>query len=63
MAPSEEAKEATKGDKIKVHYTGTFKDGSMFDSSRERDPLEFIIGEGQLIQGFDQAVRGMAIGE
>ena len=50
-------------DKIKVHYTGKFKDGTMFDSSRERNPLEFTIGAGQLIKGFDQGVRGMEIGE
>jgi FKBP-type peptidyl-prolyl cis-trans isomerase 2 len=51
------------GDKIKVHYTGKFKDGTVFDSSRERDPLEFTIGAGQLIKGFDQGVIGMEIGE
>ena len=51
------------GDKIRVHYTGKFKDGTVFDSSRERDPLEFTIGAGQLIKGFDNAVRGMEVGE
>ena len=51
------------GDKIKVHYTGKFKDGTVFDSSRERQPLEFTIGAGQLIKGFDQGVRGMEIGQ
>ena len=60
---AKKAKKAKKGDKIKVHYTGKFKDGTVFDSSRERDPLEFTIGAGQLIKGFDAAVRGMEIGE
>lgn len=46
-----------------VHYHGTLDDGSVFDSSRERDPLEFVIGSGQLIEGFDMAVRGLAVGE
>jgi FKBP-type peptidyl-prolyl cis-trans isomerase 2 len=55
--------QAKSGDKIKVHYTGKFKDGKVFDSSRERDPLEFTIGAGQLIKGFDQGVRGMEVGE
>jgi FKBP-type peptidyl-prolyl cis-trans isomerase 2 len=54
---------AKSGDKIKVHYTGKFKNGTVFDSSRERDPLEFTIGAQQLIKGFDAAVRGMEIGE
>jgi peptidylprolyl isomerase len=51
------------GDKIKVHYTGTLKDGTKFDSSVERDPLEFTAGEGQVIRGFDSAVLGMEVGE
>ena len=54
---------AKKGDTAKVHYTGTLNDGTVFDSSRERDPLEFQVGAGQLIPGFDQAVDGMAVGE
>ncbi len=46
-----------------VHYHGTLDDGSVFDSSLQRDPLEFVIGSGQLIEGFDGAVRGLAVGE
>jgi len=51
------------GDKVRVHYTGKFEDGDVFDSSEGADPLEFIVGIGQVIPGFDQAVVGMAIGE
>jgi len=63
MAQPKEAKAAKSGDKIKVHYTGKFKDDTMFDSSRKRDPLEFTIGAGQVVKGFDSAVRGMEVGE
>jgi len=53
-----------KGDKIKVEYTGTLEDGSVFDSSEKHDaPLEFTVGSGQIIKGFDEAVVGMKIGE
>lgn len=51
------------GDKVKVHYTGTLQDGSVFDSSREREPLEFEIGSGALIPGFEKAVLGLSVGE
>ena len=51
------------GDYISVHYTGTLDDGSVFDSSVGRDPLEFTAGAGQMIKGFDAAVIGMKIGE
>jgi peptidylprolyl isomerase len=51
------------GDKVTVHYTGTLDDGSVFDSSRGKEPLEFVIGAGQTIAGFDKAVRGMKVGE
>lgn len=52
------------GDTVKVHYTGKLSDeGSVFDSSREREPLEFTLGEGQLIPGFEKAVIGMEEGE
>ena len=54
---------AEHGDTVKVHYTGTLADGSEFDSSRDRDPLEFVIGEGNLIPGFETAVTGMCVGD
>ena len=55
--------QAKQGDMVKVHYTGKLDDGTVFDSSVDRDPLEFVLGEGQLIAGFEQAVLGMAPGE
>lgn len=51
------------GDTIRVHYTGTLSDGSVFDSSREREPLEFTLGSGALIPGFEKAVKGHEQGE
>lgn len=51
------------GDKVQVHYTGTLTDGTQFDSSAGGDPLEFTMGEGQLIPGFEQAVADMNLGE
>jgi FKBP-type peptidyl-prolyl cis-trans isomerase 2 len=51
------------GDRIKVNYVGTFDDGTIFDSSEGRDPLEFTVGKGEVIKGFDNAVLGMAPGE
>ncbi|MBF0327688.1 MAG: peptidylprolyl isomerase [Nitrospirae bacterium] len=54
---------ASAGSIVKVHYTGRLDDGSVFDSSREREPLEFTVGAGQMIQGFDKAVNGMSVGE
>ena len=51
------------GDTVKVHYTGKLEDGSVFDSSLQRDPLEFTIGEGQIIPGFEKAVVGMEAGQ
>jgi len=54
---------AKTGDTVKIHYTGTLDDGTQFDSSAGREPLEFQLGSGQVIPGFDQAVEGMAVGE
>lgn len=51
------------GDTVKVHYHGTLTDGSTFDSSEGREPLEFQAGSGQVIKGFDDAVMNMSIGE
>lgn len=51
--------QAKKSDTVKVHYTGKLDDGTIFDSSAEGDPLEFTIGEGQVIPGFEDAVVGM----
>lgn len=54
---------AESGDKVKVHYAGTLESGEQFDSSEGRDPLEFTLGEGQVIPGFEQAVLGLEPGE
>ena len=54
---------AEKGSKVKVHYTGKLTDDTVFDSSREREPIEFTVDAGQMIKGFDNAVIGMAVGE
>ena len=55
--------EAKKGDRVKIHYTGKLNDGTVFDSSANRDPLGFTIGSGQVIPGFEEAVIGMSQGE
>ena len=55
--------QAKTGDTVKIHYTGTLDDGTQFDSSAGRDPLEFKLGSGQVIPGFDKAVEGMAVGD
>ncbi|MBK1620371.1 peptidylprolyl isomerase [Lamprobacter modestohalophilus] len=55
--------EAKSGDTVKVHYTGTLTDGTEFDSSRGQEPLEFTLGQGQMISGFEEAVVGMTLGE
>ncbi|MFI5151748.1 MAG: peptidylprolyl isomerase [Chitinophagales bacterium] len=51
------------GDTIKVHYHGRLTDGTTFDSSEGRDPLEFMVGSGMMIRGFDNGVLGMAVGD
>ena len=51
------------GDTVRVHYTGTLDDGTVFDSSKGREPIEFTVGGGQVIAGFDEAVSGMTAGE
>jgi len=54
---------AKNGDTVKVHYTGKLDDGTVFDSSENKEPLEFKIGEGQVIAGFEEAVIGMDKGD
>lgn len=51
------------GDKVRVHYHGKLRSGETFDSSEGREPLEFTVGSGQVIPGFDQGVMGMQQGE
>ncbi|MCK9418213.1 MAG: peptidylprolyl isomerase [Nitrospirae bacterium] len=55
--------QAKQGDTVQLHYMGKLQDGTVFDSSRERCPLQFTIGNGQVIAGFEQAVIGMKVGE
>ena len=55
--------QAKTGDKVRVHYTGKLANGEQFDSSIGRDPLEFKVGAGQMIKGFDDAMPGMIVGE
>ncbi|HEY9665962.1 MAG TPA: peptidylprolyl isomerase [Coleofasciculaceae cyanobacterium] len=55
--------QAKPGDTVKIHYTGKLDDGTVFDSSANREPLEFTLNAGQVIPGFDQAVLGMSPGE
>ncbi|HEY5684333.1 MAG TPA: peptidylprolyl isomerase [Acidimicrobiia bacterium] len=62
-APEDEARRAGEGDTVSVHYRGTLDDGTEFDSSAGRDPLQFVVGSGQVISGFDDAVRGLGVGE
>ena len=52
-----------KGDMVKVHYTGKLASGEQFDSSLDREPLEFEVGAGMMIPGFDKGVEGMAVGD
>lgn len=55
--------QAKPGDTVSIHYTGTLEDGTQFDSSQGREPLEFEVGSGQVIPGFDKAVEGMTVGD
>lgn len=55
--------QAKSGDTVKIHYSGTLDDGSPFDSSRGGDPLQFELGAGQLLPGFETAVEGMTVGD
>ncbi|MCP4050422.1 MAG: peptidylprolyl isomerase [bacterium] len=54
---------AKKGDTVKVHYTGKLEDGTVFDSSENQEPLQFTIGSGQVISGFDKSVKGLRLNE
>lgn len=54
---------AETGKKVRIHYTGRLNDGTVFDSSVGRDPLEFLLGGGMVIKGFDAGVTGMEVGE
>ena len=54
---------AKAGDTVRIHYTGTLDDGTVFDSSQGRDPLEFQVGSGQIITGLDTAIPGMGVGD
>ena len=55
--------QAKNGDTVRINYTGTLQDGKVFDSSDGRDPLEFVVGSGQIIPGLDVAIPGMAVGD
>ena len=55
--------EVKSGDTVAIHYTGTLTDGTTFDSSDGRDPLEFVVGSGQIIPGLDKAMPGMKVGD
>jgi peptidylprolyl isomerase len=64
--PSEKGGEKTivkKGDRVKVQYTGSLEDGTIFDSSKTGEPLEFTAGGGQIIPGLDEAIEGMKLNE
>ena len=55
--------EIKQGDTVRIHYTGTLLDETVFDSSDGRDPLEFVVGSGQIIPGLDSAMPGLAVGD
>jgi peptidylprolyl isomerase len=55
--------EIKQGDTVRIHYTGRLSDGSVFDTSDGRDPLEFAYGEGQVIAGLESGMEGMSVGD
>lgn len=55
--------QAKPGDTLRLHYTGTLDDGTVFDTSEGREPLQFTLGSGEIIPGLDQGVQGMTVGE
>lgn len=55
--------EVKSGDTVRIHYVGALTDGTRFDSSEGRDPLEFEVGAGQIVPGLDDALPGMSVGE
>ncbi len=55
--------QVTSGDVVRIHYTGSLADGSVFDTSEGREPLEFTVGSGEIIPGLDKAMPGMTVGE
>jgi len=54
---------AKNGATVRIYYTGTLKNGTVFEHAPEGDPLEFTLGKGEVVPGLDKAVRGMAVGE
>ena len=61
--PGQGGRVAKAGDRVSVHYTGTLDDGTQFDSSKGREPLQFTVGAGDVIAGFDRAVTGLEVGK
>lgn len=63
VKPNADGTEAKEGSTVKVHYTGKLDSGEVFDSSKEREPIEFTVGQGQVIKGFESAIVGMKTGD
>lgn len=55
--------QAKQGDTVKVHFTGKLSDGTVFDTSEGKDPIQFTLGSGQVIEGFDESITGMNVGD